>query len=63
MKNIYEKLRWQSDWNGYEVGHDDIEAVGLYTLPDYPIDVFIDCETGKIVEAFYNEEDKDDDYE
>jgi len=26
-----EDLIWQSDWNGDEVGFDDVEVVGLYS--------------------------------
>lgn len=33
MKDITNGLQWQSDWNGYEVGHDDVLIVGLYSLP------------------------------
>lgn len=58
MTNYYNMLRWSSDWNGYEVGYDDIEVVGLYSVPNLPIDVYIDAGTGKIIEAWsYDEED------
>ena len=50
-------FRWQSDWNGYEVGYDDIDVVGLYSMKKYPIDVYMDYETGNILEAWsFNEE-------
>lgn len=48
-------FRWQSDWNGYEVGFDDLPVVGLYSMNNYPIDVYIDSETGRIIEAWCNE--------
>ena len=27
-----EGLAWQSDWNGDEVGFDDVDVVGLYSM-------------------------------
>lgn len=31
LKIMLEDLIWQSDWNGDEVGFDDVEVVGLYS--------------------------------
>ena len=33
----YTKHRWSSDWNGDEVGFDDVDIVGLYSLPELKI--------------------------
>lgn len=44
------RLRWQSDWNGYEVGFEDVEVVGLYQLEDTEIMMYINAETGEILE-------------
>ena len=33
----YIKDHWSSDWNGYEVGFDDVNVVGLYSVPASPI--------------------------
>jgi hypothetical protein len=50
----YDDLLWQSDWNGYEVGHDDINVIGFYSLKVNPdISFYIDVEKERIVEAFY----------
>lgn len=41
----YTELVWSSDWNGYEVGYDDIGVVGLYSLKINPeINFYIDVE-------------------
>lgn len=48
----FEDLMWSSDWNGYEVGYDDIGVVGLYTVKDMDIDLYIDMETMQILEIF-----------
>jgi hypothetical protein len=50
---------WQSDWNGYEVGYDKIPVVGLYTLKDLPVSMYIDASTGEILEVWLEEEDDD----
>ena len=52
------KFRWQSDWSGYEVDHDHIDVVGLYSMTDYPIDVYIDASTGEILEAWSSNYDE-----
>ena len=47
------KLIWQSDWNGDEIGHNDYPVVGLYTVPGLCLDIYVDTETGKILEGWY----------
>lgn len=43
-------LRWQSDWNGHEVGLDGIAVVGLYQWRDTNVYVYIDTATNEIVD-------------
>jgi hypothetical protein len=50
-------LRWESDWNGHEVGHDDVLVVGLYRLADTNTYFYIDMETNEIVEYWSDEMD------
>lgn len=50
-------LGWQSDWSGYEVGYPDIAVVGYYTYEN--INVYIDMDTGDIVEMWYDYEEED----
>lgn len=48
-------LGWQSDWNGDEVGYDDIEVVGLYSLSltdGRTVYMYIDTENGTVLEAW-----------
>jgi hypothetical protein len=48
---------WQSDWNGDEVGYDDVNVVGLYCDPDTGICVYVDSETGEVLEVWEGEDD------
>ena len=50
---------WSSDWNGYEVGFDDVNVVGLYSIPDSPISYYVDTENGYVLDAWADEEDED----
>lgn len=50
-------LRWESDWSGDEVGFDDVCVVGCYTDDEENITYYIDTETGKILQAWHNDED------
>jgi hypothetical protein len=52
-------LHWQSDWNGDEVGYDDINIVGLYSLETVMNTVYfyIDMETGAVLEAWTDGEE------
>ena len=54
----YTKDRWSSDWIGYEVGFDDVNVVGLYSIPDSPIYYYVDIENGYVLDA-WAEEDED----
>lgn len=52
------RLNWQSDWEGYEVGHDDVEVIGLYSDPNNEkVDYYIDVETYKVVEVLIEGEE------
>lgn len=45
-------LLWQSDWNGYEIGHDDVPVVGLYQLANTNLNFYIDVINGKILDGW-----------
>lgn len=47
------KLAWSSDWDGYEVGYDKSEIVGLYDLIDTNYSFYIDMITMEILEVIY----------
>lgn len=48
-----EDLIWQSDWNGNEVGYDEVDIVGLYRFKNGDeIYVYIDMESNQILEVF-----------
>lgn len=55
-----ENLRWSSDWNGYEVGYDDIDVVGLYTQyrENGEYNFYIDMETNAILELWKSEDEE-----
>lgn len=45
---------WQSDWNGYEVGFDNANVVGLYQLKMNPdIHFYINMETLEVLDVWY----------
>lgn len=48
----YIKDHWSSDWNGYEVGFDDVNVVGLYSIPDSTISYYVDTENGYVLDAW-----------
>jgi hypothetical protein len=53
----FNDFRWESDYNGDEVGHNDVSVVGQYTLIDYPeINVYVDTEKGVIIEIWVSKE-------
>ena len=65
----FKNLRWSSDWNGDEVGYDDIDVVGLYsfTLDSYSMDngysdkevnMYINTENGEVLEAWIYQDDE-----
>jgi hypothetical protein len=47
-----EDLLWQSDWDGYEVGFEDVLIVGLYQLANTEIYIYIDMENMKILDMW-----------
>ena len=51
-------LHWQSDWNGYEVGFDEVEIVGCYSQG--PHNYYIDVENSMVLEHWENEDEDDD---
>ena len=46
---IIHNLRWQSDWNGDEVGYPEYNVVGLYTSDELRVDVYIDTESQMVL--------------
>lgn len=52
----YVSDHWQSDWNGEEVGFPDVPVVGLYSIPEQPIQYYVDTENGVVLEAWYVED-------
>ena len=52
----YMKDRWSSDWIGHEVGFDDVNVVGLYSVPDSPISYYVDAENGFVLDAWVDED-------
>jgi len=50
-------LRWQSDWNGEEVGHPDIPVVGLYTWRDTGVNMYINAGTSEIIDIWEDKEE------
>ena len=46
------RLHWVGDWNGYEVGYDDVLVVGHYYDPLSNQYYYIDMEEEKILEIF-----------
>jgi hypothetical protein len=49
-------LLWQSDWNGFEIGYEEVAVVGLYQLVNTELYFYIDMENQKILEAWIGEE-------
>ena len=48
----YTKDHWSSDWNGDEVGFDDVNVVGLYFIPNSTISYYVDTENGYVLDAW-----------
>jgi len=63
MRIEFEKgLNWSSDWNGCECGF-DIPVIGLYTTINQDgktLNLYIDTETGKIVDFWMDEDEEED---
>ena len=53
----YTEDHWWSDWNGDEVGFDDVNVVGLYSIPDSPISYYVDTENGYVLDAWAEVDD------
>lgn len=49
----YDKeLIWQSNWDGHELGYDEVEVIGLYTLKDTTLNFYIDMENNMIITSW-----------
>jgi len=49
-KRDYNNDHWLSDWNGDEVGFDEIQIVGMYSVKEKPdIQYYVDTETGIVL--------------
>ena len=50
---------WQSDWNGYEVGFDDIPVVGLYSkdLPSGIANFYINTDTNQVIDVWVDSDE------
>lgn len=56
---LFEDLIWSSDWNGDEVGYDELNVVGLYILKDTDFGFYIDMDTMRILEVIYYGEEEE----
>lgn len=56
LKVKLEGLRWESDWNGYEVGYPEVPVVGQYTKEmedgEGAVGMYIDTANGVILELW-----------
>lgn len=50
-------LTWCSDWDGLDVGYDDVLVVGLYYSEHLGAHLYIDTETGELLEILMDEEE------
>ena len=52
VQTLLTNLRWESDWNGEDVGFDDVPVVGLYTQErdDGDYSFYIDMETNDLLD-------------
>ena len=48
-------LLWESDFNGYEYGYDNIPCIGFYSSQSLKVNVLIDYEDGRIIEIWSSE--------
>jgi hypothetical protein len=46
---LFDNFIWESDYNGYEVGYDDIDVVGLYRLKNTSLYIYINYENNNIL--------------
>lgn len=54
----YDKIGWSSDWNGYEVGYEDIPVVGLYSFLGTEIYLYLNTEDSTILEMWESGEEE-----
>lgn len=65
----FKNLIWSSDWNGYEVGYDGIDVVGLYSFTldsdwidndysDKEVNMYINTENGEVLETWICQDDE-----
>lgn len=55
-KRDYNNDHWLSDWNGDEVGFDEIQIVGMYSVKEKPdIQYYVDTETGIVLKWWVEE--------
>lgn len=58
MNAVINNLHWQSDWCGDEVGYDDVEIVGLYTAHHLGVDIYLNAETGIVLEIIPHDKEE-----
>lgn len=55
LENVdYSKLTWESDFNGEEIGYDDVSVVGHYSYGK--INLFIDTDNKRVLRLWKDEE-------
>lgn len=50
-ENLFKNAVWNSDWDGDELGYEGVPVIGYYTVDD-DLGLYINTETGEILEAF-----------
>lgn len=55
----WEDLGWSSDWDGEDIGEDDVNIVGLYMLKGSDFGFYINMETDEVLEILYFGDDED----
>lgn len=51
MERVFNDLRWQSDWDGEDIGYEDINVVGVYTSQEHSVFVYINVEEGLVIDV------------
>ena len=59
LLEYYKDLVWISSWNGYEIGHNDVDSVQLFVLKDTNLYLYIDQENNRILDYWESERDED----
>jgi hypothetical protein len=54
----HQDLKWESDWDGEEVGHPDIPVVGLWKWRDTEVYMYVNAETLEIIEIWESREEE-----